>query len=260
MTGQHGVNCDIEHPQPIIWTIGPIEEQRGSQKFPVLYPEQTEMVVSGRHVDKQARIFVDGHRVPGHVKLKDNENIAIKLEQRPDIGMHLLQLQNPNGQFSNDFILTVAETRAVDEDKENNAKPQTLSEALERADWNRLVGKWVDEGSKGEGMKMSVTWKIKDRVLESESIDPGRTSVSLISLNAQNGDVFQVGADSTGSSHLGAWKFNKDGNAVLNLGYTDGNGTQGEITIRYKLVDDNTLDISLDLPQPIQVRLVRVRQ
>ena len=196
-TGQHGVNCDIEHPQPIIWTIGSIEEQRGSQKFPVLYPEQTEMVVSGRHVNKQAQVFVDGHRVPGHVELKDSENIAIKLEQCPNIGMHLLQLQNPNGQFSNDFILTVAETRPVDEDEGNNAKPKTLSEVLERADWNRLVGTWVDEGSKGEGLKMSVTWKIKDRVLESESIDSGRTSVSLISVNAQNGDVFHVGADST---------------------------------------------------------------
>ena len=260
LTGQHGANCDIEHPQPIIWTIGPIEVQRGTQKFPVLYPEQTEMLVSGRHVDKHAQVFVDGHRVPGHVELKDNENIAIKLEQRPDNGMHLLQLQNPNGQFSNDFILTVAEIRPVDEDEENNAKPQTLSEVLERAGWNRLVGKWVDKGSKGEGLKMSVTWKIKDRVLELESIDPGRTSVSLISLNAQNGDVFQVGADSTGSSHPGAWKFNKDGNAVLKLGYTDGSGTQREITIRYKLVDDNTLDISVELPQPIQVRLVRVKQ
>ena len=197
LTGQHGVNCDIGHPQPIIWTIGPIEEQRGSQKFPVLYPEQTEMVVSGRHVDKQAQVFVDGHRVPGHVELKDSENIAIKLEQCPNIGMHLLQLQNPNGQFSNDFILTVAETRPVDEDEGNNAKPKTLSEVLERADSNRLVGTWVDEGSKGEGRKMSVTWKIKDRVLESESIDPGRTSVSLISVNAQNGDVFHIGADST---------------------------------------------------------------
>lgn len=260
LTGQHGVNCDVEHPQPVIWTIGPIEEQRGSQKFPVLYPEQTEILVSGRHVDEQARIFVDGHRVAGHLELQGNENITIKLEQRPDNGMHLLQLQNPNGQFSNDFILTVAQTRPVDEDKENNAKPKTLSEALERTDWNRLVGKWVDEGSKGEGLKMSVAWKIKDRVLESESIDPGRTSVSLISLNAQNGNVVQAGADSTGSSHLGGWKFHKDGNAVLNLGYTDGNGTQGEITIRYKLVDDNTLDISLELPQPIRVRLVRVRQ
>ncbi len=260
LTGQHGVNCDVEHPQPVIWTIGPIEEQRGSQKFPVLYPEQTEILVSGRHVDEQARIFVDGHRVAGHLELQGNENITIKLEQRPDNGMHLLQLQNPNGQFSNDFILTVAQTRPVDEDKENNAKPKTLSEALERTDWNRLVGKWVDEGSKGEGLKMSVAWKIKDRVLESESIDPGRTSISLISLNAQNRNVVQAGADSTGSSHLGAWKFHKDGNAVLNLGYTDGNGTQGEITIRYKLVDDNTLDISLELPQPIRVRLVRVRQ
>ncbi len=60
-----------------------------------------------------------------------------------------------------------------------------------------------------------------------------------------------------GSSHLGAWKFNKDGNAVLNLGYTDGNGNQGELTIRYKLVNDNTLDMTLQFPQPIQIRLVR---
>jgi hypothetical protein len=104
---------------------------------------------------------------------------------------------------------------------------------------------------------MTLRWKIKDRVIESESVDPGRTSVSLISVNAQNADVFQVGADSTGSSHLGAWKFNKDGNAVLNLGYTDANGTQGELTIRYKLADDNTLDMTLQFPQPIQIRLVR---
>jgi hypothetical protein len=49
---------------------------------------------------------------------------------------------------------------------------------------------------------MTVKWKIKDRVVETESIDPGRTSVSLISINAASGDIFQVGADSTGSSHL----------------------------------------------------------
>ncbi len=257
LTGQHGENCDVEHPQPSIWTLGPIEEQRGSQKFPVLYLEQTEMLVSGRHVDGQACIFVDGHRVAGQVVIKDNEHIAIKLEERPVNGMHLMQLQNPNGQFSNDFILTVADAKPKESDDGDMSKPKTLFEALKRSDWERLVGTWVDEGTKGDGLKMTVRWKIKDRVIESESVDAGRTSVSLISVNAQNGDVFQVGADSTGSSHLGAWKFNKDGNAVLNLGYTDGNGTQGELTIRYKLVNDNTLDMTLQFPQPIQIRLVR---
>ncbi len=257
LTGQHGENCDVEHPQPSIWTLSPIEEQRGSQKFPVLYHEQTEILVSGRHVDGQARIFVDGHRVAGQVVLKDNEHIAIKLEQRPDNGMHLMQLQNPNGQFSNDFILTAADAKPKESDDGDKSKPKTLSEALKRFYWERLVGTWVDEITKGDGLKMKIRWKIKDRVIESESVDAGRTSVSLISVNAQNGDVFQVGADSTGSSHLGAWKFNNDGNAVLNLGYTDGNGTQGELTIRYKLVDDNTLDMTLQFPQPIQIRLVR---
>lgn len=260
LTGRHGEHCDVEHPQPSIWTVGPIEKQRGSQKFPVLSPEQTEMVVSGRHVDEKARIFVDGHRVDGKIQLKDNERIAIKLEQRPDIGMHLLQLQNPDGLFSNDFILTVAETKPTDVEKQAQVKPKTLSEALKRSGWERLVGTWVDEGTKGEGLKMSIKWTIEDRVLKSESIAPDRTSVSLISVNAQNGDVFQAGADSTGSSHLGTWTFSKDGNAVLSLGYTDGNGAQGELTIRYELVDENTINMTLQLPQPIEVRVVRVSQ
>jgi YVTN family beta-propeller protein len=263
-TARHGEHCDVEHPQPAIWTVGPIEKQRGAQKFPVLYPGESEMLVSGRNVDQQARVFLDGHRVDGKVSLKKNERIAINLKRRPENGMHLLQLQNPSGQFSNDFILTVEQAKPTDDDEnERDAKPpkpKTLAESLKRSGWDRLVGTWVDEGSRGDGLKMTVKWKIKDRVVEMESIDPGRTSVSLISINAASGDIFQVGADSTGSSHLGTWKFQKTGYAVLNLGYTDGNGTQGEITLRYKLVDDDTLDFTFALPQPIHVRLIRASE
>ncbi len=260
LTGRHGEYCDVDHPQPSIWTVGPIERQRGSQKFPVLNPGQTEFVVSGRHVDQQSRIYVDGQRVNGQVTLKDNERIAIDLEQRPDNGLHLLQLQNPSGQFSNDFILTVAQAEVADKVQVEPAKPKTVAEVLQRSGWDRLVGTWVDEESKGRGLKMILRWRIKDRVLEVESIDPGRTSVSLISMNAQNNDVFQVGADSTGSSQLGTWTFKKDGDAVLDLGYTDGSGTQGQITLRYKLIDDNTLSFTLGLPQPIHIRLVRASE
>lgn len=264
LTARHGAHCDVDHPQPAIWTVGPIEKQRGSQKFPVLYPGESEMLVSGRHVDQQARIFIDGHRVDGEVSLKKNERIAINLKLRPDNGMHLLQLQNPSGQFSNDFILTVAEAKPQekkdDDEDAKQPKPKTLAEALKRSGWDRLIGTWVDEGSNGEGLKLSFQWKIKDRVIEAESIDPGRTSVSLISVNAANGDTFQVGADSTGSSHLGTWTFSKDHAAVLNLSYTDGDGTQGQITLRYKLTDDDTLDFTLALPQSIHIRLIRASE
>ncbi|QDT60532.1 hypothetical protein SV7mr_30560 [Stieleria bergensis] len=228
LTARHGEHCDVEHPQPAIWTVGPIEKQRGKQKFPVLYPGESEVLVSGRHVDQQARIFVDGHRVDGEVAMKKNERISINLKQRPEDGMHLLQLQNPSGQFSNDFILTVAQAKPQKKkDDDGDAKlpkPKTLADALKRSGWDRLIGTWVDEGSKGEGLKLSFQWKIKNRVIEAESIDPARSSVSLVSVNAANGDIFQVGADSTGSCHLGTWTFEKDDAAVLNLGYTDGDG------------------------------------
>lgn len=264
LTARHGEHCDVDHPQPAIWTVGPIEKQRGSQKFPVLYPGESKILVSGRHVDQQARIFVDGHRVDGEVAMKKNERIAINLQRRPENGMHLLQLQNPSGQFSNDFILTVAQAKSTEEDMSKgdaeHPKPKTLADALKRSGWDRLIGTWGDEGSKGQGLKLSFQWKIKDRVIEAESIDPGRRSVSLISVNAANGDTFQVGADSTGSSHLGTWTFKKDDAAVLNLSYTDGDGTQGQITLHYRLTDDDTLDFTLALPQPIHIRLIRASE
>jgi YVTN family beta-propeller protein len=256
-TAHLGENCDVDHPQPAIWTVGPIEKQRGAQQFPVLYPDQLEMLVSGRHVDKQARIFLNGHRVDGTVALEQNERVAIRLEELPEVGMHLLQLQNPNGQFSNDFIVTVAQAKPVHEQDDDLENPKTLAEALKRSGWEDLVGDWVDEGLNGKGLKLSFRWKIEDRILEAKSIDPERTSVSLISVNAANGDIFQAGADSTGGSHLGTWQFKKDDEAVLNLGYTDGNGTPGQITLRYKLIDDHTLDFTVGLPQPIRIRLIR---
>ncbi|MEM1071096.1 MAG: hypothetical protein AAGI63_19475 [Planctomycetota bacterium] len=260
-TARHGEYCDVEHPQPAIWTVGPIEKQRGKQEFPILYAGDSNMLVSGRNVDQQARIFLDGHRVDGGIEIKKNERIEIGLKQRPEKGMHLLQLQNPSGQFSNDFILTVADKRPGEEETDDNdslePNQKNLADVLHLSGWDRLIGSWADEGSKGKGLTLSFKWKIKDRVIEATSIDPRRTSVSLISVNAGSGDTLQVGADNTGSTHRGRWAFNKDDAAVLKLSYTDGEGIEGQITLRYKLIDDNTLELTLALPQPIHIRLVR---
>lgn len=106
-TAHMGSEVDYKHPQPAVWTVGPIEKQRGKQAFPVLNKDKKSMRVSGRHFGEDARVFVDGRRINASVKLE--EQIAlIEIDELPDAGIHLLQVQNPQGLFSNDFIFYVS--------------------------------------------------------------------------------------------------------------------------------------------------------
>lgn len=113
VTARHGAKASVDHPQPALWTFGPIERQRGRQDFPVLHPEQKSMTVSGRHFGDDARVFVDGRRVAGTVKRGEGEKVTITLDSLPPGGLHLLQVQVPDGQISNDFIFHSAESAAA---------------------------------------------------------------------------------------------------------------------------------------------------
>jgi hypothetical protein len=69
------------------------------------------MVVRGRHIRDGANIIVNGRKVAGTVSceigtLPDcaSESIQVQLQTLPPAGMHFLQIQNPDGLFSNDFI------------------------------------------------------------------------------------------------------------------------------------------------------------
>ncbi len=106
-TARHGSASDVDHPQPAIWTLGPIEKQRGQQDFPVLYNNKFSMKVSGRYIDPKASIFVNGRKVKGTIRLEENEELTIRLASLPREGLQFLQLQNPGGMFSNDFIFHV---------------------------------------------------------------------------------------------------------------------------------------------------------
>lgn len=113
-TGRHGENADVESPQPAVWTLGSIHEQRGRQQFPILYERNHVMEVSGRNFDEYASVYVDGRRVEASVEVTEDEQekVIIELHKLPDIGMHLIQVQAENGLFSNDFIFHV--TRDAD--------------------------------------------------------------------------------------------------------------------------------------------------
>ena len=104
-TARHGAKADLfKYPQPAIWSVGPIQEQRGKQSFPIVSSTQKSMTVSGRHFMDDAHVFVDGKRVDGLVNVKEGEKVSITLANLPPPGMHLLQVQAPEGRMSNDFI------------------------------------------------------------------------------------------------------------------------------------------------------------
>ncbi len=109
-TARHGKKSEsFSHPQPALWTLGPIERQRGHQKFPILHVGNNTMRISGRHVEPDAHLIVDGRRVKGNLTILGEDRIEIEITSLPSPGLHLLQVQNPEGHFSNDFIFNVTE-------------------------------------------------------------------------------------------------------------------------------------------------------
>ena len=113
LTGRVGKQVDVDHPQPALWTNGRMHVQSGAQVFPTVDPASLSLELSGRHIDPAAHIIVDGKRLPGSIECRNtgqlpwctDESIRIQLSHLPaQSGQHFLQVQNPNGLFSNDFI------------------------------------------------------------------------------------------------------------------------------------------------------------
>jgi hypothetical protein len=139
-TARHGARADVDYPQPAIWTPGPIEQQSGRQAFPILYQGKKGMTISGRHILEGAHVIVDGRRIPGKVRFGDGEMVVVDFATLPLVGMHLLQLQNPDGLFSNDFIFHVTkDAKDAAELKRNIDRPHiepgdALAAAISRDD------------------------------------------------------------------------------------------------------------------------------
>ncbi len=78
------------------------------------------MRLRGEHIQPGAWVVVDGRRVEGSVRCEtgslpdcEDDIIVVRLGRLPaDAGLHLLQVQNPHGLFSNDFPFHVIEAPA----------------------------------------------------------------------------------------------------------------------------------------------------
>ena len=128
LTARLGPGVDYDHPQPTLWPAGyPIRllfPGDRPQEFPELYENST-MRIRGDYIFPGANLYVDGRKVEGSITCEsgelpkcDDQIVLIELAALPtseglpinDVHvvadraeMHLLQVQNPQGLFSNDF-------------------------------------------------------------------------------------------------------------------------------------------------------------
>ena len=114
LTARAGANVDLDHPQPALWPVAAIEAQTRTMEIPFLAEGQT-LRINARHVQENASVFIDGRRVDGSVDCEtgvlpdcEAEIYVVELTERPAVGgLHFLQLQNPEGLFSNDLMFYV---------------------------------------------------------------------------------------------------------------------------------------------------------
>ena len=111
LTGRAGHGVGVDHLQPALWPVAPIEAQVRNVEIPFLDDAST-LRLNARHVDANASVFVDGYKVGASLGCEvgtppdcEGETWLVTLDENPEPGgLHFLQLQNPRGLFSNDLM------------------------------------------------------------------------------------------------------------------------------------------------------------
>jgi YVTN family beta-propeller protein len=110
LTAHSGSEVGFEQPQPEIWSPQDMFIVR-LINFPAISEGQN-MRIKGRHISPNARVYVDGQRVKGTVTCENgtlpkcvDEIVVLSIDRLPTTNvMHLVQVQNDSGLFSNEYI------------------------------------------------------------------------------------------------------------------------------------------------------------
>ena len=175
VTARLGANADYARPQPTLrpheLPILPMFPGGRPAEFPELYRNEP-MRLRGEHIQPGAHVLVDGQRVPGTVRCEAGElsdcaddTVIVQLAELPaEAGMHLLQVQNPAGLFSNDFVFFVL------------AEPPRVRRQNLIASGGRFNGRGAWNASLAAA---SVTWDgAADFAIDAASPQPWRISLS----------------------------------------------------------------------------------
>ena len=182
------------------------------------------MTLSGRHVDADAHIIVNGRRMDGTINLLEEEMISVELAERPPLGLHLLQLQTRGGLISNDFIFNVT-AEAVPK------RAPTLGEIVTNNGWENLLGDWVDVSTRGE-FQVSLNWKIKNQLLEMSFTEQAGATIASINIDPSSGEIVHSGINPLGAAITGTWDFAIEEGPRFDGKFLSAEGAEGELSIQ----------------------------
>ena len=117
LTARLGPNVTVDHPQPALWPVGPIQTQTRTVEIPFLN-DDLELRINARHVLADPLVLIDGRKVGATVTCEsgdmpscDNEILVVTLNRSPTHGgLHFLQIQNAHGLISNDMMFFSEQT------------------------------------------------------------------------------------------------------------------------------------------------------
>jgi hypothetical protein len=136
---------------------------------------------------------------------------------------------------------------------------ETLGNILRESKWDRIIGIWVDADTKGAKSITTYAWKFKNKtVLEATTKYGEKETVALIGVKRKTGEVYHMGVDSKGTHSLGRWRFEK-AKAVLELEFAMAKSKEEGLRVLYMLEDNDTMIVTIDLPEPIIFKRVRLK-
>tara|TARA_B110000967_G_scaffold126502_1_gene129320 strand:+ start:85 stop:597 length:513 start_codon:yes stop_codon:yes gene_type:complete len=136
-----------------------------------------------------------------------------------------------------------------------------LGSTIRQFGWERIIGTWGDAETKGKIYKSTTKWKFKDHLIETlnQNFHENKKEFSLMGYNPKKKEAFHISSDNKGGSSIGNWTFNKN-EAFLNLLFITGEKQEGALKIKYTLVDNNTMEATILLPEPIMIKMVRIEK
>ncbi|HUF63861.1 MAG TPA: hypothetical protein VMN36_17415 [Verrucomicrobiales bacterium] len=109
-------------------------------------------------------------------------------------------------------------------------------------DW--MIGKWGDEASLGEVIKVSYAWEVGGHAVSMRYSSPERQGTGLIVKDTENDAVRMVAVDSEGGLSKGVWTI-EDSHPVLRADYRSPEGETRSVTMIYQKVDEKKVKLRI---------------
>ena len=119
-----------------------------------------------------------------------------------------------------------------------------------------MIGDWVDVGTRGE-FRLSLTWKIKNQLLELVTMDQNGPAVALIRIEQGTGRIVHSGSNHSGVSNTGQWDFAAEEGPKMTGSFVSNTGVASEFTMQLVPASRDTLVLRLGAAQLSEIPMMR---